>query len=260
MSISARVGLDSTERAVKAPRGRLRRYSLFQLKDFVVARGLPMLIIALAIAYPQVHNLGGNRFRTWGNLAAHDMVPEIVSMMMWLVFVIGGLLTVPLMGSRDRAEGYHRFLFAKPVSITRYYAHQFVAQLVGFVGVSALIMIGFNVLAFSFPITGVLAAAAVFFIGLGGLGFLFSTLVRGDWLWLLGTMVATGALTEWAFATHAFWRPLLVLLPPIEKLVVIAKLMLGQPVDMGDVAAVLAYGLATFGAGMLVLKKRSITA
>ncbi len=261
MSIVDEMDLRTRHEAVKAPRGRLARYGVFQLKEFAIERGIAMLLIGLMVAYPQVLKLNGQRFQRLGNFALQDKVPSIVASMMFMVFVVGGLLTVPIMVSRDRTQGFHRFLFAKPVSITSYYASQFLVQLAGFVGISALVMLGFNLFAYSFPIGGVLAGALVFFVGLGGLGFLFSTLVRADWIWLLGTVAASGIIGGWIRAQESVvLSPLLLLMPPIRELEVVMQLIAGEPYSSIDLAWVVAYGLTAFVAGLLVLRKRSITA
>ena len=101
-------------------------------------------------------------------------------------------------------------------------------------------------------------SAIAFFVGVGGLGFLFSTLVRGDWLWLLGSYALTGVISEWVRVKAPLLVPLLILLPPLKELESVGNLMLGQAFSMMDVAWVMAYGFAAFCTGLLVLRKRSI--
>jgi hypothetical protein len=257
----------------RAPRGRLGRYALWQLRDFALQRGAAMLAIALALAYPVIAGSHSSRQITMmvdGAVTTRTLPVDPVQAaeaslggVLWPVIILGVLLSVRGLVSDDRRYGYHRFLFAKPVSVTRYYAQSYAVQFAGFLAVVGVLILLFAL--FLRPVAmmpGLFASAAVLFALVGSVGFLLSTVTRGDWLWLLVTMGISAAVSG-LHAEGARWlAPLVVILPPVGELPEIMSALMspGFALPVDRLLWVLGYGALSVALALHILRRRALPA
>ena len=238
----------------------LARYARYQFKDFIRQRAPILLVVAAIMTYPLlITSWGGHRFRPE---EMEQLRRYLLYFMIGAIVPLGTLLGMRGIVSEDRAQGYHRFLFAKPVNMLRYYAQSFGVQFVGIAAVVGLVSLLYTLFVTSVPLTAALVVAAAFFMLFGGVTFLFSTLSRNEWLWTLLTFAVTiwtRAMTEWGYR---ILEPLSWVLLPLESF--------GRMMDAFahfNTAGVLAhavgpilYGAAAFVGGLFVLRKRSLSA
>jgi hypothetical protein len=270
---NGRLTTTDTRPALSPPRGRLGRYALWQFRDFALQRGAAMAAIAGALAYPviRVNHADRGVVNDVGVVIAHRAPDSLIAAqnsvagVLIPVIVLGTILVVRGIVSDDRQQGYHRFLFAKPVSITRYYAQSYLVQFTGLLAVVGLLIGLFA--AFLRPVAmmpGLFAAAALFFALVGSVGFLLSTLVRADWLWLLVTLGTAGIVGGFYSAGERWLAPLVAVLPPVNAL----GNAIGALVNPAGVAAVspaellwiLGYGALSVALALFILRRRALPA
>jgi hypothetical protein len=162
--------------------------------------------------------------------------------------------------SSDRVKGYYRFLFAKPVSIPRYYAQAYVVNGVGLV-LTALGLLG-AIYVLGYPVfpARVLLMVVLVYLSLGGLGFFYSTLARFDWV-LMG---ATWGLAQVLRAVYPAQesragRVLDVVLPPFHQMRDAGlQLARGEPAESRTLLWLLAWGISGLVLGLLILRRRPL--
>jgi len=254
-----------------APRGRLGRYAWYQLKDFAVQRGLAMLVIALTLAYPVISSshaprhvvVRGPAGPAFTRLVWPDPVTAAehsLAGVLFPVIILGAVLAVRGLVSQDRQDGYYRFAFAKPINITRYYAQSYAVQFAGFMAVVALLVALFAL--FMRPLAmmpGLLGAAAIFFALVGSVGFLLSTLVRAEWVWLVGAFGVSSIVGGYSKVGHPWLAPLAVLLPPAGDLTNVMEALASPARDVPTAALlwVLGYAAACTAAALLLIRRRA---
>lgn len=245
-------------------RGRIGRYGLWQFRDYIVDRGFPTVLIGFILgAQPIIpyrialHETFGDQWAT--HPAGRAMLMTAVPPLVTTFALLGTLIAVNGIVSNDRRHGYVRFLFAKPVSVVRYYLQAFAASVIGLMGATGVLIALFALLVAPLvPIHAVLIVCVIA-IGVGGIGFLLSTLVRGDWLWLSLTLAVTLMLRT-LYGSVGGWREaLLVVLPPLHRLDDIRNpLLAGTAPPVPDLAWVLGYGVACLLLGIIVLRRRPL--
>ena len=247
-----------------APRGRIARYGLWQLRDYVMDRGFSTILIGSILGAQFIAPLRLGLHETLGDgWATHPTgrallmvaVPQLIT----TFALLGTLIAVNGIVSNDRRHGYVRFLFAKPVSVVRYYLQAFAASLLGLMTATGLLIGLFAwVIAPLIPLHAVLVVG-VYAVGIGGIGFLLSTLVRGDWLFLSLALGVT-MLARMLYGEAGGWREqLLVILPPLHRLDDIRNpLLAGNSPAVTDLAWVMGYGVACLALGVLVLRRRPL--
>jgi len=163
--------------------------------------------------------------------------------------------------ANDRKLGYYRFLFAKPVSPTAYYAMTFGVYGVGLLAISFVLM---GVWAFTvrpmFP-TEIFVIIPLMYVAYGGIGFLLSAAWRFDWLSLVTVLlIANVAWAVWG-DTEGLRHWVLYLLPPVHRANDIYKMRLDGSeslVPWSSIAWLGGYGLGCFLLGMIVIRKRPL--
>lgn len=251
-------------------RGRLGRYAVDQFEDWFFERGLSTLLIGgflvwtAYISFPRQAlpgiDLGGLR-------------DQAIDSMLGPLAFFGTLIAVNGIVANDRKQGYYRFLFAKPISIVRYYAQAFAVHGFGFLG-AALIVLSALSLVIGRPLQlAPLAYCALVFVSFGGIMFLFSTLVRFDWsvsgvIWGLGQiihslanhaneLIALGRPPSLVPATWSRW--VAPILPPVpDGGAVLSALVTGDPVPERAALWLGGYGVACFVLGLTVLRRRAL--
>ena len=233
-------------------RARLGSYALWQLRDYALTRGVPTLIIG-ALLLLQMRMI----MRAPG---AGLMAVGIVSQLLAPFVVIGALIAINGIISNDRRQGYYRFLFAKPLSMSRYYVQAFLLHGAGLVVISALFLLAVWVVGGSATPARTVLYPASFYVLLGGLGFLFSALLRTDWVLIVGTLVLTEVL-RWRWADDAGPVGWMVrwLLPPFHVFSDMrTTLLAGSMPQWGSLLWPVLYGGLAVSAGVVVLRKRAM--
>jgi ABC-type transport system involved in multi-copper enzyme maturation permease subunit len=247
----------------------LARYLKYQVKDFVRHRGVIILGISLIALWIFNYNwapeMAQRAAREGGPLDPGVEAQLFRNVVMGLSLLFGGLGSLISAGgivSRDREGGHQKFLFAKPVRITRFYLQAFAVNGIGLL-VTGLLVLLLTSLVFlrPVPILEPLLAIGAIYTAVGGLTFLLSTLVRFDLAAALALSVLAIPLQQatqrgywWAIATS--W-----LLPPSYTLEAFG-------IDDGpggprytiwqSVGSLVAYGATYIAIGVAVLKRRSI--
>ena len=234
-------------------------YLGWQARDFVIERGAPLLIVATLMTFPIIMGL-----RQLDNAASP--MQAVISARYGIVqlFAEFSLICV-LIGingvvSSDRVKGYYRFLFAKPVSIPRYYAQAYVVNGVGLV-LTALAVLG-AIYALGYPVfpVRVLLMIVLVYLSLGGLGFFYSTLARFDWV-LMGATWGLAQVLRAVYPAHesTAGRVLNVILPPFHYLRDVGvQLARGETAESSTMLWLLAWGISGLVLGLLILRRRPL--
>jgi ABC-type transport system involved in multi-copper enzyme maturation permease subunit len=236
--------------------GRLARYALFQASDYVRERGFPLLLVGALLLLMAIQgaigsagmDLGGGELRT---LATATVFLELFAPTAVLIAVNGII-------SGDRKHHYYRLLFSKPISAPRYYAQAFLVSLFGTLVATLLVLVAFGAIVGAIPIWGALHFVLLYFLLFGGVGFLLSAITEYDWIALGVVWSLAWLLRSWFPADgSAFGSVVDVLLPPLQLLAgAAAPLLGGAGIDTHSRLWVVAYGVAAFAAGLLVVRYR----
>ncbi|HMF99789.1 MAG TPA: hypothetical protein VK560_00945 [Gemmatimonadaceae bacterium] len=231
----------------------LARYSLWQLRDFAIERGLSILIIGVLWGYALIEpirravgsSLPGTASPLW--LVAMQVSSAIVSVS--VLIALNGIV------SADRKAGYYRFLFSKPVNPVLFYAQVFFVYMVGVIAAMFVLSSLLHKMVPTFSIPHFLLYTALVYIAMGGIGFFLSVTTRYDWLSLaavwLGARVLRGL-----YGAGSDWRSKLVeILPPVHRLDDVANSLIATgSAHMADVVWLFGYGALFFVLGLAALR------
>ncbi|HEU6451803.1 MAG TPA: hypothetical protein VFT57_10310 [Gemmatimonadaceae bacterium] len=236
--------------------GRLSRYALFQARDYVRERGVPLLLVGallLLMASQGAIGSGGVDLRgtSMGTLAMAAVFLELFAPTAVLIAVNGII-------SSDRKHHYYRLLFAKPVAAPRYYGQAWLVSLLGTLVATLLVMAAFALFLGTVPIAAALHFVLLYFILFGGVGFLLSAITEYDWVALGVVWSLAWLLRSWLPASGSFvGRVVDVLLPPLQLLTgAAAPLLSGGGIDTISRIWIVGYGVAAFAIGLIVVRYR----
>lgn len=240
-------------------RARLGRYGLWQVRDFVQDRAFAIALVFGLFVFMAYEQLGGGtrQLVSQGGAHAAQAAARMMAQNVSLTWFITALIAVHGISSNDRTTGRFRLLFAKPVSMRRFYGQAFALHGLLYLVLAALYV---AVLGALYPVAWVTASwtlvvFAVSYLLVGGVCFLFSALWRFDW----GTTLAlAGSLTYLAarFERHAW----LNWFPPFWKLAdQVDSLKYLEPLEWWPLAWAGAYGVACFLLGLVVLRRRQLS-
>jgi len=251
---------------IETPSSPLLRYARWQFRDFATQRATALMLVAVLMMYPLVAGFfdvspGLQRF-------ADEVKEGWIYAILGVVTLLGTLLGTRGIVSEDRQQGYHRFLFSKPIDAARYYAQALAVQGIGLFAVLGVIALLYAVAIAPVSLPAVALVAGTFFVLFGGITFFLSTVTRLDWVYTIGTVAVSLWTNYLAYERGATWlKPLAWLLPPLRNFGRIVdelgrslgNIPGGSFVDaLGYAIWPLAYGLAAFGAGIRVLRNRSM--
>jgi len=230
----------------------LRRYALWQLRDFARDRGAALLIVGFLLGFTVVGPVGALGRPIDQGLAKNLLVATLGQLSSILAFItLNGII------STDRKMGYFRFLFSKPISIPSYYSQLFIVYLVGFLGAIAILLGGFSIFARPVSPFAPLAYCALVFLSLGGIAFLVSSLFRHDWPILAAIILGSAILHQMWQYQEGWRRMVLSILPPVYKLTqALPDIVNRGVVNTQDVLWLLGYSAICFAAGIYVLRRR----
>ena len=230
----------------------LRRYALWQIRDFARDRGIALLLVGFLLGFTVVGPVRAMGRPIDQGLAKNLLVATLAQLSFILAFItLNGTI------STDRKMGYFRFLFSKPVSIPAYYSQLFVVYLVGFLAAIAILLGGFSIFARPVSPFAPLAYCALVFLSLGGIAFLISSLFRHDWPILAAIFLGSAILHSMWQYQEGWRRMVLSILPPVYKLTqALPDIVNRGVVNTQDVLWLLGYSSICFAAGLYVLKRR----
>jgi hypothetical protein len=241
-------------------RARLWSYLRWQARDFVTERGAPLLIVAMLMWGPFIVGLRRMHAAMAGLPQASASTVSAILDVFETFAVISVLIGINGVVSNDRVRGYYRFLFAKPVSIPRYYAQAYVVNGIGLLVTAAVVLAAVYALGHSVFLVRALWMVALAYVSLGGLGFLFSTLARFDWI-LMGATLGLAHALRALFPSYGSrgGQVLNVVLPPFHELNNVGQqLARGESPDSSVLLWLVGWGISTFVLGLLILRRRPL--
>lgn len=230
----------------------LRRYALWQFRDFIRERGIALLLVGFLIGFTII-----GPFKAMGGNMDDGMARRALSVALSQVVFIAAFIALNGIVSNDRKLGYYRFLFSKPVNIPGYYAQLFVVYLIGFLVVCAMLLGVFAIFARPVSPVGPLIFCALVFLSFGGIAFLISSLFRYDWPILAAVFLGSSILQSMWQYDEGWKRMILSVLPPIYKLPrLLPSILDTRTVDTQAVLWLLGYSAICFAVGLFVLRRR----
>jgi hypothetical protein len=241
-------------------RARLWSYLGWQARDFVAERGAALLIVATLMGFPIIMGLRELRAAA-PNLTQAAISARYAVVALFAEFsLIAVLIGINGVVSNDRVRGYYRFLFAKPVSIPRYYAQAYAINGLGLLFTALGVLTAIYALGYPVFPARVLFTVALAYVSLGGLGFLYSTLARFDWV-LMGATWGLAQVLRAVYPAHESraGQVLDVLLPPFHRLRDVGlQLARGDATEPTLLVWLLGWGISGLVLGLLILRRRPL--
>jgi hypothetical protein len=252
-------------------RARLGRYALWQAYDFTfnVAILLLLVFMLLGVSFLMSMNAQETFIQSQRGTMSLGQKLGYFRQLMEMFTSVAPMIAVSGIVSTDRTSGYTRFLFAKPLSPTRFYAQSLLVKFVGYLIVAHVLMLVYSRYA---PVPGysyrAIVALGCVFLAVGGLLFLLSVLTRFDGaVAILFLLVSAISWEKWGQSTHPA-HALLYLLPPINKIGEILNWFIGMN-GAGTVMEIpfpaklfwwlTGYGGACLVSGLVILRKAPLT-
>ena len=261
---------------VTPPRARVVRYGVWQLRDFLVERGIPILIIGSLLGYltaapllPSLHRnlatLPPRLIQKWGGMDGaravlmHDFNEKFLISFLGAMVYVGALLAMNGIVANDRKQGYYRFLFTKPLAPWRYYGQAFLIHTVGFLAIMALLGAVYGALLWPVLSLRLLLVLGLMFLMYAGITFVLSAAARWDWLSLVAVTVAATFFWERYKDSPAVLAKLLYILPPVHRTgEVYSALAKTEALPWPLIEWYAGYGIACFVGGLIVLRYRRL--
>ena len=255
---------------------RVGRYALWQLRDYLIDRGFPTLLICILFGYIEASHLPAliahklanvppGLVVRYGSLEAarqaivHDASAGFLHGFLGAAVFLAALLATNGIVANDRKQGFYRFLFAKPVTPSRYYGQAFMVHWVGF-----LLVVSLLALVYAHFVTPVLSGRFLLGVGLmylayAGIAFALSAAARWDWLSLVTVAVAASYFWARYEASRSPLALLLYLLPPLHRTdEVYGAIANGVALPWHSLLWLAGYGAACWVAGLVILRHRRL--
>lgn len=239
-------------------RARLGAYGSWQLRDFMFERAAAILIIGLLLVWGVHESIGAGAVEliAAGGRGALAFGARGMAQHLGMVWFICALIAVHGISANDRTTGRYRLIFAKPVKVLPYYAQAFVIHGVAYMVLS---LVGVAALSRLLPIGGQTMTSAIVillcsYVLVGGVAFLFSAIWRFDWVATVGVWGAVLYLASkfrdspWLGPLPPFWR----ISEQIDRIRTL------DPLETKPLLWVVAYGVACFLLGLIILKRRPL--
>jgi hypothetical protein len=254
---------------------RLGAYALWQIRDYVLNRGAPTLIVMLLFGYLGVSSMLGvvNRpggppvglIKRYGSVeAARHVMLHDASMSLLATFVgacafLGAMIGMNGVISNDRKLGFYRFLFAKPVAPAALYGFEFAVNSVCFLVLAAALALLYGVIVEPVLSVSLIVVVAAGYLCYAGLGFALSAISRWDWLSLVAVAGAAEILWKMYGDSKSPLAVLLRLLPPMHRTSdVYSAATHGLALPWQFVLWLAGYGAITFVIGLVILRHRRL--
>jgi len=254
---------------------RLGRYTLWQIRDYVINRGAPTLIVALLFGSLGVFTMLAKvnspegpppyLVRQHGTVEAarqamlHDASMGLVATFIGIYVFLGALFGMHGVISNDRKLGFYRFLFAKPVAPSALYGVEFAVNGACFLVLTLALALLYGAVVEPVLSASLLAVAAAGYLCYAGLGFALSAISRWDWISLVA--VAGAADVLWKLYGHSSspFAALLRLLPPLHRMAAVYSAAAhGLALPWHSLLWIAGYGAVAFVAGLAILRQRRL--
>ncbi len=242
----------------------LAAYARHQLADYVVSRALlPLAMIVFIAGFPRLAMSRDMDAAFWSSPQGVALAKQLFQQSVALFLPLGAFFATSGVISADREKGYFRFLFSKPVSVVAFYAQQYVVHGVAFVLLFGALTWAWGLTTVQQSVLSAMAAAALTWVLVGGVGFALGALIRHDgpvlaFLYLAGTAsqaiaaAGQGVTPGWLVAVSR-------VLPPAHALdLTRTALYDGKPLDAALLWLVLGYGAAGWIIGCAALRWRTL--
>jgi hypothetical protein len=239
-------------------RGRITAYLRYQTGDFLLQRAALPTLLAVAFGYLTWKTASLD----WNSVFGQRFLLNTFGTICSLFFTLAPFIGVARLVADDRSNGYFRFFFSKPVSITRFYLQQWFLVGAGFVAITGLLALWLQAGTASLPIAAAMEVMGLHWILVGGIGFALTALTNHDAVILVLTYVVSAllhALKDTPRSPLPEWlRQATRLLPPTHKLGYIQDFAFANgALPMPHVWHVLGYGAACVAVGIVVLRRGS---
>lgn len=254
---------------------RLGAYTLWQVRDYVLNRGAPTIIVALLIGYLGVSSMFGTLnsprglpprvIDQYGSIDAaraalqHELSIGFVTSFIGFFAFLGALFAMNGIVSNDRKLGFYRFVFAKPVTPAAYYGTEFLVNGVCFLVVTCALALLYAAIVEPVLSPPLLVAITAGYLCYAGLGFALSAASRWDWLSLVAVAGAADVMWKFYGTSTSPFAVLLHLLPPVNRTSAIyAAASSGVALPWQSVLWLGGYGALAFVAGLAILRHRRL--
>src|SRR5689334_11299255 len=170
-------------------KARLGRYFWWQFHDYMLHQAPATAAIVTMYAYltlmPILNGSRTNGRRFDVATLPMPVVRELFADLLASVMLLGTLFATNGIVATDRKTGFYRFYFAKPVSAPRFYTNAFLANGMGMLTVSVLLLTAFSLVVRPIVPISFIPVVAAMYVAFGGVGFMLSTIWRFDWLSLV---------------------------------------------------------------------------
>jgi ABC-type transport system involved in multi-copper enzyme maturation permease subunit len=242
-------------------KGRLGKYSLWQLRDFFMQHGIGIAIIGLLWGYTLLAPLrAAMSTQSPTVLTPGSPIWGIVVQITSAVVSVSVLIAMNGIVSSDRKNGYYRFLLSKPINRVVYYAQAFLVYMAGVLLIMAVLSALLRTILPSFNVYHFVLYTALVYVAMGGIGFFLSVATRYDWLSLAAVWLGSRMLRGIYSGPRAGWKGKAVeILPPVHRLDDVANSLIGTgSAPSSDVVWLVGYGLLCFALGLVVLRYGSM--
>lgn len=234
-------------------------YLRWQAQDTLIRVLTPVLLFLLMAGLPLWSAAGAYGLAAMDRPGdAQRTALQIYSATMPIAMTLGALVLVSGLASTDREKQYFRFLFAKPVSVWRFYLQQFAVAVAMYVAAMSLIPLGFSAVVTAVPVVAVIKSAFVYALLFGSLLTLCGALVNKDGVAFVVTAVLASILQGLARGDDApGWLDFLAsALPPFLSADSLRTLWIaGQPVNPADVLHVVGYSVGMLAAALVLVRR-----
>ncbi|MCU0622486.1 MAG: hypothetical protein MUF53_01335 [Gemmatimonadaceae bacterium] len=243
-----------------ARRARLARYVAWQGLDFLRERGLAVALILAALTVA-ASSIGGGAPETGfdgaaGKVRLARMTFALATSISLLFLVVGfnGLC------SQDRAQGYARFYFAKPVDPAAFYVLKWCVHAIGLLAIVGAWLATLAVVFGPFDAGPTLVGFGLRLVLYGGVLFLLSALVTAE-VAVFSGLFLVGEVCKLLAANHDWARPVVTWAFPWQRFGDLdAVLGAGGALPSTAVAHVVGTGLVATLLAVLVLRRRRLVA
>ncbi|MDB4876747.1 MAG: hypothetical protein JWM41_3193 [Gemmatimonadetes bacterium] len=257
--------------ALPRRRARLLRYGGWQARDYLINVAVISIGLFGLMGTLEIMQLGAMEAMAMGNRAFVANLGRMRAQSFMHVFAIyatvGPIVALSGIIANDRAMGYVRFLFAKPLNPLLFYLQSFLVRLAGYFAVAGVLLAAYGYFDPVGDLERVAVGLLLGFVAYGGVLFLASALTKYDGLVTVAfLLLATLAWGKWETATGVR-RFIPYLFPPVGKFSDVNNWVANlNPFDPRApavfpgkwVAWTVCYGVACLLLGLVALRKRAL--
>ena len=240
-------------------------YARFQLGDYLLQRAAVAVVMVVFVAGLPLWGMLRGQPDVFGNPANAGLAMQLYTGTVALFLPIGAFLAGAGIISADRHQGFFRFYFSKPVNVVAFYAQTYLLHGAVFIALFGALTWGWGALTIHVSVHRAMEAATLTFVLVGGLGLLFSVLLRFDGLLVVLVYLVSMTLQQVVSLPGKPRLPegavqLAKVLPPVYKMDQVRNhLYAAEAISAADVWHVVGYGLGAFALGLLLLRKLALS-